>query len=109
MRFQLKNSNIFKMPGNKHMLHLATIGMGHREFIAMYCASGVKAGNVYIEEVVLVSSDFSKDVFAYSKFIEEDDLAHDLTRFAEEKKITDMKLITEMLFSTGRGSWLTGL
>jgi len=64
---------------------------------------------MYIEEAVLTSIDFSKDVFASCKFIKDDDLALELARFAEEKKLTDMVTIANTLFATGRGSWLTGV
>lgn len=109
MRFQVKNSEIFPMPGgNSHMLHLGTISMGMREFCVMYCVRGPKFGNLYIEEVVLTSVDFDKDVYAHSKFIKDDALAYDLAKFAEEKGMTDMVAIANRLFSTGRGSWLMG-
>ena len=109
MRFRLKNSNIFRMPGNSHMLHLGTIGEGMSEYIVMLCVGGSKSGNMYIEEAVLTSVDFSKDVFAHSKFIDDDELAHELAGFAEENKLTDMVRISNELFSTGRGSWLMGV
>lgn len=108
MRFQVKDKNIFQMPGNPHMIHLGTIGYGLREFIVMTCIGGSHKGKTYIEEAVLESKDFSKDVFACSKFIEEDALAEDLAHFAEQQGITDMKARAEELIDTGRRSWLVG-
>jgi hypothetical protein len=91
MQFKVKDSNIFPMPGNPHMLHLGTISYGLREFIVMLCiAEGPYYQRCYIEEVVLNSIDYGKDVFAYCKFIADDNLAHDLTRFAEEHKLTSI-------------------
>lgn len=90
------------------MLHLATIGYGLREFIAMVCVKGPKANNCYIEEVVLESKDFDKDVWANCKFIQDDNLAFDLAKFAEEKGLVDMKRRTNELAATGRLHWLLG-
>lgn len=110
MKLRVKNSEIFPMPGgNSHMLHLGTISKGMREFCVMYCVSGPKAGKLYIEEVVVTSVDYSKDVYAHSKFINDDDLARELAFFAEQKGLTDMVKIANRLFSTGRGSWLMGM
>lgn len=108
MRFQLKNSNLFLVPGNKHMLHLGTIGYGLREFIVMACIRGPQSGQVYIEEVVLNTVDFSQDVFANCKFIEDDNLAFDLAKYAEEQGITDVPKRLNELGETGRLSWITG-
>jgi len=106
VRFQLKNSNVFKVPGNAHMLHLGTIGYGLREFIVMLCTQGAQRGQCYIEEVVLNNVDWSSDVFANCKFVDDDALAEDLAKFAEEKGITEMKKLNELLMSTGRTSWI---
>jgi len=113
MNFKVKNSDIFPMPGNhprnpNKLLHLGTIGYGLREFVIMACVSGPKAGNVYIEEVVLNTVDFQKDVFANLKFIDDDNLANDLAKFAEEKGLTDMKKRAEELGDRGKLSWLQG-
>lgn len=113
MRFKVKNSNIFPMPGNhpsnpNQLLHLGTIEYGLREFVVMACVTGPKRGNVYIEEVVLNTVDFQKDVFANLKFIEDDNLAHDLAKFAEEKKLTDMKEVSNRLGEQGKLPWLYG-
>ena len=108
MRFRVKESNLFKVPGNPHMLHLGTISYGLREFIAMACLEGPKSGNCYIEEVVLESRDLSKDVWANCKFIYDDNLAFDLAKFCEEKGLTDMKKRFEELKATGRFEWVLG-
>lgn len=106
MRFKLKNSNIFPLPGNPHMLHLATIGYSLREFIVMLGIMGPASGKIYIEEIVLESKDFSKDVFANCKFIEDDNLANDLSEFVEEKGIRDMKKIADTIIDMGNAGWL---
>lgn len=108
MRFTLKNSNVFPLPGNEHFLHLGTIGYGLREFIVMACVRGTHQGKVYIEEVVLNSVNWTDDVFANLKFVDDDNLAFDLAKFVEEKGLTDMKKLSDRLISTGRQSWLTG-
>lgn len=73
------------------MLHLGTIEDGFHEYIVMVCLKGPKSGQCYIEEVVLNTVDYSKDVFANCKFIEDDNLAFDLAKFAEMKGLTDIK------------------
>lgn len=89
--FVVKDSNIFRMPGNPHMLHLGTIGSGLREFVVMTCIAGRHEGKTYIEEVVLTSVDWQKDVFANLRFIVEDTLAQDLAEFAREKGLLNIK------------------
>jgi len=93
------NSELFLVPGNPHMLHLATVEHGLREFIAFLCwidpppispATPTYVGHLYIEEVVLESKDFTKDVFANSKFIEDDSLAFDIAKTLEEQKLIDI-------------------
>jgi len=91
MRLKLINSNIFKVPGNPHMIHLGTIKKGLQEFIVILCIGGPKKGQVYIEEVVLNTVDFSKDIFANCKFIADDNLAQELADFAQEKGILNIK------------------
>lgn len=94
-RFIVKNTDMFLLPGNPHMLHIATIGYGLREFIVMLDRNTQK---MYIEEVVLETKDFSNDVWANMKFIQDDELAFDLAKFAEDKKLIDMKRIQETLW-----------
>lgn len=60
----------------------------------------------YIEEVVLTSQSFSEDITAHCKFIEDDNLAEDLARFAEEHKLTDMKERANELNDLKRLEWL---
>ena len=105
---RIKDSNIFPVPGNKHMLHLATIEKGLQEFIIMACIRGPQKGNVYIEEVVLNTVDWTKDVFANCKFISDDALAEDLARYADEKGITDMKKVFDHIAWMGKSQWLVG-
>ena len=99
---KVKDSNIFLVPNNPHMVHLATIQDGLREFIVMYCRQGPQKGKCYIEEVVLHSTDWSKDVFANLKFIEDDNLAFDLAKFVEDKGLTDIKKRTEELIDQNK-------
>jgi len=84
------------------MLHLGTIGYGLREFIVMTCIYGPHYGKTYIEEVVLTSVNFSEDVYANCKFIEDDNLAEDLAKFAEEKQLTSIGNRANELIDTGK-------
>ena len=108
MRLYLKTSDLFLVPGNQHMLHLGPVGYGLREFIVMHCLRGPHKGNTYIEEVVLNSVDWTADVFAHCKFVEETALAEDLANFAEENKLLDVKERFHQLQDQGRGQWLFG-
>lgn len=96
MRFTVKDTNVFPLPGNKHLLHIATIGYSLREFVAMLDISTQK---LYIEELVLESKDFERDVWANFKFIEDDNLARDLAAFCQEKQVLDMKKIQEVILN----------
>ena len=91
MRFYIKNTDIFVMPGNSHLVHMATIGYGLREFIAMVGVAGDAKGNAYIEEAVLTSVDYDKDVYANLKFIDDDNLANDLAKWVQDKGLLDLK------------------
>lgn len=102
MRFRVKNSNQFPLPGNPHMLHLGTIGYGLREFLVMVCTHGSYKGNCYIEEVVLNTIDFDEDVYANCKFIDDENLAQDLAAFVEEQGLTDIKKQANELIDTLR-------
>ena|SRR3972149_9622561 len=108
MRFKVKDSNLFQVPNNPHLLHLATIGYGLREFIVVACISGEHLGKCFIEEVVLENIDFCKDVFANCKFIKDDNLAFDLAKFAEEKGLTDMRKRFNELGDQGKLGWVVG-
>jgi hypothetical protein len=74
----------------------------------MACIAGPENGKCYIEEVVLQTQDFSKDVWANCKFIEDDNLAFDLAKYAEDQGLTDLKKRYNELGDTGRMSWITG-
>jgi len=106
-RFLVKQYNIFPVPKNEHMLHLATIGYGLRGFMVMDCIAGPARGNTYIEEVVLTTIDFNEDVFANCKFIDDDALANDLAEFAADKGLIDQKKIAETLIDRGKFGWMT--
>lgn len=84
------------------MLHLATLTRGMKEFVVMLCRLGECKGKLYIEEVVLTTVDWTNDVFANLKFIDDDNEAEDLFRFVEERKIVDMKHIADVLIDSGR-------
>lgn len=101
-RFKVKDSNLFLIPGNPHILHIATISYGLREFIFMLDYTTQK---MYIEEVVLETTDFEEDVWANMKFIDDDNLAFDLAKFAEEQKLTDMKRIQNYLIALKERVW----
>ena len=101
-RFKVKDSNLFLIPQNPHMLHVATISYGLREFIVMLDHT---TQQMYIEEVVLETTDFSKDVWANMKFIDDDELAFDLAKFAEDQKLIDMKQIMNYLHELKDRTW----
>lgn len=94
MKFKLKDTNLFLLPGNSHMLHIASIEYGLREFVLMLDR---KTSITYIEEVVLESNDLSNKVWANFKQIEDDNLWNDLAEFVSEKKLVDMKKISEVI------------
>ena len=96
------NTNLFPLPGNPHMLHVCTIQDSLREYVAMLCIKGNKAGQIYIEEVVMHTVDFSKDVWAGCKFIEDDNLANELAEFCRVNNLIDMKKIADTLFDSGK-------
>lgn len=87
------------MPGNGHLIHMGTITMGMREFVVMVHVQNSKA---YIEEVVLTTLSFEEDVTANCKFIDDDNLVHDLAAFAEEHKLLDIKRIMNTLIDSGK-------
>lgn len=102
-RFVVTATNLFLLPGNPHMIHLGTIRGGLKEYIVMQDRRNRKT---YIEEVIINNSEMNTDAWASFKFIEDDNLALDLAKFAEEKKLIDMKRITEFLIDQGKQSWL---
>ena len=109
MRMKIKNSDIFQIPNNPHMIHLGTIEYGLREFLVMMCiAPGEHQGKTYIEEVVLNTVDWTSDVFANLKFVEDDNLAEDLAKFAMDKKLLDTERVLGQLHETGRSQWIIG-
>lgn len=84
------------------MLHIATISSSLREFILMLDRRTAK---MYIEEVVLEGKDFDKDVWANFKFIQDDNLANDISEFCSELGLRDIKKITEICIDMGRAEW----
>ena len=79
------------MPGNSHLIHMATIGYGLREFIVMIGVIGAVKGKAYIEEAVLTTISYDEDVFANLKFIDDNNLAEDLAKWAQDKGLLDLK------------------
>jgi len=103
VNLKLKDSNIFLIPNNLHVLHLATIGYGLREFV---CMLDRRTNKVYIEEVVLQGNDNEGNVWCNFKFIQEDELAFDLAKFCEMKGVLDMKKIMEKLIDMDKKTWI---
>jgi len=108
VRFAVKSSNLFPMPGNAHMLHLATISYGLREFVVFACIKGTHKGKCYIEEAVLTTLDYKDDVTASLKYVQDDNLAFDLAKFCEQEKLTDVPTRVNELLDQGKGKWLSG-
>lgn len=93
------------MPGNRHLMHMATIGYGLREFIVMVGVRSDIKGKAYIEEAVLTTVNYSEDVFANLKFIEDDNLANDIADWVMEKRLLDMKERGHEAFEQGLKLW----
>lgn len=91
------------MEGNEHLLHLATLEKGLRIFCLMLCIAGEHKNKAYIEEYVINSIDYSKDVYGHYKFIEDDELAEELARFCEEKKLSDISVRASEMIECGLG------
>lgn len=102
-KMKVKDSNLFLMPENPHMLHLASIEYGLREFVCMVDRNTTKT---YIEEVSLQSADNKGDVWCNLQFIEDDNLAYDLAMFCQEKGVTDMLAVANKLLAQGKGEWI---
>lgn len=100
---RILSKEIFPVPGNKHMLCLAKLGKGLREFWVLLCISGAHKNKCYIEEYVPTTISFSDDIFGNFKFIQNDEEAEELTRFAEHHKLTDMKERYGEMVETGLG------
>jgi len=93
------------MPGNQHLIHLATIGYGLREFVVMVGVRGEIKGKAYIEEAVLNTVNYKEDVFANLKFIDDDNLANDLAQWVMDKNLLDMKERGHEAFEQGIRLW----
>lgn len=84
MAFTIVNTNLFVLPGtDSRFIHLASVHDGLREYM---CFLDGVTQKCYIEEITGGSL----------KFIEDDNLAFDLAKFCDDKKITDMKKIMEL-------------
>lgn len=106
MGFKLTDTNIYPLQNNQHMLHLGTISNGLHEYVVMLCINGEKKGKCYIEQLVYTSLDYSDDVTGHFKYIKDDNLAFDLTKFAEQHKLTDVSERLMELSDQGKASWL---
>ncbi len=106
MSLKLSSSNLFLLENNEHMLHLGTITQGLREFWVMLCVQGEHNGKCYIEEYVPTSISFNDDIFGHFKFIKDDELAEELARFAERKKLTDIPSRINELKELGKVHWV---
>lgn len=108
MKFYLKDTNIYPIKSNPHMLHLATVGYGLQEFVAMLCVYGPKANNLYIEELVVNSVDWSNDVFGNFKFIDDNNLANDIAAFLNQHQLISIDKIATILGEQKKLGWLSG-
>ena len=102
------NKDIVPIPNNPHMLRLAILGKGLREFWVLLCISGAHKGKCYIEEYVPTTVSFSDDIFGNFKFIQDDEEAEELTRFCEQHKLSDMKVRSSEMIETGLGKVVFG-
>lgn len=76
---KLVNTNRYELPGtNGRFIHLATINDGLREYMCFFDSQEQKC---YIEETT----------HGKLEFIEDDNVAKDLSDFLFDKKVTDMK------------------
>jgi hypothetical protein len=105
---RLKSRQIFPVPNNPHMLCLGQITKGLREFWCLLCVSGAHQGKCYIEEYVPTTVSFSDDIFGNFKFIQDDEEAEELTRFAEQHKLTDIRERAGELVETDMGRIVFG-
>jgi hypothetical protein len=69
------------------------------------CVFGPQKGNLYIEELVHNTVDFTKDVYANFKFIEDDNFANDLANYAEEQGLLDIGMRMKEAIDTGVLKW----
>lgn len=99
---KVKDSSLYLLPGNSHMLHLGTIQDSLKEYVVMLCISGMHKGKCYIEELVPTMISGKEDIYGNFKFIQDDTLAHDLARFADEKGLTDVRGRMDEILSYSR-------
>lgn len=107
MKFQIKNSDIFPMPGDSRFLHLATVSYSLREFVSFVCIKGPHKGQVWIEEVVLESNSRDKSVVANLRLIDDDNLIEDIYRFLEDKKLMDIAQRMNQVIDQGNYKWIS--
>jgi hypothetical protein len=89
------------MPGNNHMWHLATVVDGLKTYVAMICLQGKKKGNVYIEELVTTTVDFTKDIYGNFRFIKDEIEALSVKSFLDSRKMLDAKDRFEQMIYSG--------
>lgn len=88
---RVKNSNIYQIKSSPHMWHLGTVIDGMHEYVALVCLVGPKQGNVYIEELVATSIDFTSDTFGHLKFIDNELQAREVHLFFKEKGLLEIQ------------------
>lgn len=97
---RLLDKNIESIPGNPHMLRLARLQKGLKEYWLMLCISGPEQGRCYIEEYVPTTVSFSEDIYGHFKFIKDDEEAGELAAFCHEHKLTDLEERTGEIFES---------
>jgi hypothetical protein len=85
MGFKVLDSDVFALPGTEgRYIHLGTIQNGLREYL---CFLDRQSQKCYIEDFTGGSLNF----------IEDDTLAFELTKFCEDRGLTDLKRVHEKL------------
>jgi len=69
----------------------------------MLCVSGPQKDKCFIEEYVPTSIDFKNDIFGNFKFIQNDEEAEELARFASDHKLTDISSRANEMVECGLG------
>lgn len=87
MAFKLSSTNVYELPGtNARFIHIATVHNSLKEYI---CFIDTNTNQCYIEDITGGSL----------KFIEDDNLAHDIAMFLQHHGVTDMRKINELAMS----------
>jgi hypothetical protein len=105
---RLLDKNIQLIPGNAHMLRLARLSRGLKEYWLMICIAGLHSGKCYIEEYVPTTVSFSEDIYGHFKFIQDDEEAEELARFCQEHKLSDIAERSSEMVESGLGHIVFG-